>query len=80
MKLGSDDCGIAQIYTPDVRNIGAPLQIIRNRVEVHKESREKQHWYCCDRSNKCSYLWNHVEERTGYGSQEILHFPEHKNS
>lgn len=74
---------ITQIYTPDIGHIGAPLQIIRDSVEVHKETREKQNWYRCNRSNKCSYLWNRSEDTKCYRhtvSQEVLHVPENWNS
>lgn len=39
-------------YTPDIRNIRAPLQIFGDRVKIDKESREKQDWDGSNGSNK----------------------------
>lgn len=43
-------------FIPDIGHIGAPLQVLGDRVKVYKESREKQHWDGCDGPNKCCYL------------------------
>lgn len=46
----------SQRHSPDIGNIGAPLQILGDCVKVDKESREQQHRDSCNRPYKCGYL------------------------
>lgn len=56
----TQSCGCC--YTPDIRNIGAPLQIFGDRVKVDKEAREKQDWDGGDGSNKSGDLGRGVRQ------------------
>lgn len=53
-------------YTPDVGDVGAPLQILGDGVKVHEEPGEEQNWNSCDRSNKRGYLFESAENTCSY--------------
>lgn len=32
------------VVSPDIRHIGAPLQVLGDGVKIYKEAREQKHW------------------------------------
>lgn len=74
-RLNLQLCCSSQRHTPDIGNIGAPLQILGDCVKVDKESREQQHRDSCNRPYKCGYLGGaeDIHRVTYYISQENVY-------